>query len=53
MIGTADMRQAHEMCVKLLKAELEISVELGWEHEPKIFGIRLEYELGSSASRNI
>ena len=45
LIGTDEVRRAHEMCVKLLKAELHITEDMGWEHEPKILGIRVEYEL--------
>ena len=47
IIGTEEVRRAHEMCVKLLKTELGVTVDLGWEHEPKVLGIRVEYELVS------
>lgn len=52
IIGTDEVRRAREMCVKLLKAELPITEDLGWEHEPKILGLRVEYELVRSTSKN-
>ena len=45
IIGIDDVRRAHEICVKSLKAELGITVNLAWEQEPKLLGIRVEYEL--------
>ena len=45
IIGTDDVRRAHKICVKSLKAELGIVGDLGWEHEPKLLGTRLTYEL--------
>ena len=45
MIGAHDVRRAHEICVKSLKAELGIVVNLEWEQEPNLLGVRVEYKL--------
>lgn len=50
LIGTDEVRRAHEICVKSLKAELGVTEDLGWEHEPKLLGIQIKYELIKSGS---
>lgn len=45
IIGTEEVRRAHEICVQSLKADLGVKADLGWEHEPKLLGIQLEYEV--------
>ncbi len=45
LIGTQEARRPHEICAKSLKAELGIMENLRWEHEPKLPGLSLEYEL--------
>lgn len=50
VIGAQEARRAHEICAKSLKAELGVTEEFLWEHEPKLLGLSIEYELLRSAT---